>query len=61
MQLRCNDSHLTVSALGATNEVEHRDRRANFLSRALSVEYPEAQPEPAAVGAATLRQQEDQE
>ena len=35
------------------NGVENRDRRANFLSRALSVEHPE----PAAV----LRQQEDQE
>ena len=49
----CNGSHLTVSALGAMNGVENRDRRANFLSRALSVEHPE----PAAV----LRQQEDQE
>ena len=39
----CNGSHLhvTVSALGTMNGVENRDRRANFLSRALSVEHPE--------------------
>ena len=36
----CNVSHLTVGALGVMNEVEDRDRRANFLTRALSVEHP---------------------
>ena len=36
----CNGSHLAVGALGVMNGVEHRDRRANFLTRALSVEHP---------------------
>ena len=40
----CNVSHLTVGALGVMNEVEDRDRRANFLTRALSVEHPAVLP-----------------
>ena len=37
----CNGSHhLAVGALGVMNGVEDRDRRANFPSRALSVEHP---------------------
>ena len=43
-QSRCNDSHLTVGALGVMNGVEDRDRRANFLTRALSVEHPAVLP-----------------
>jgi len=41
----CNGSHLAVGALGVMNGVEHRDRRrANFLTRALSVEHPAVLP-----------------
>ena len=43
-QSRCNDSHLAVGALGVMNGVEDRDRRANFLTRALSVEHPAVLP-----------------
>ena len=40
----CNDPHLTVSTLeqGRHERGEDRDRRANFLTRALSVEHPAA-------------------
>ena len=45
-QSRCNDPHLSVSTLerGRHERGEDRDRRANFLTRALSVEHPAVLP-----------------
>ena len=51
----CNGSHLAVGALGVMNGVEHRDRRANFLTRALSVEHPAVLPTVLLLGAAVRR------
>jgi len=47
----CNgcSHHLAVGALGVMNGVEDRDRRANFPSRALSVEHPAVLPAAAEV------------